>query len=64
MKLIDCQYMVTPFYGPKMHLAKKQTPQRQPETCTAVDAIMGLKAIYRHPRTSPPDPVIKSTRIF
>ena len=43
MKLIDRQYMVTPFYGTRKMavMAEEQTPQRQPETCTAANAING-----------------------
>lgn len=58
MKLIDRQYLATPFYGArkiavwlksKDHLVNRKHVQR-------LMRIMGIKAIYRHPRTSIPSP--------
>jgi len=58
MKLIDRQYLATPFYGArkmaawlksKSHLVNRKHVQR-------LMRIMGIKAIYRHPRTSIPAP--------
>ena len=58
MKLIDCQYMVTPFYGTrKMAIwlkSKRYSVNRK--HVRRLMQLMGLKAIYRHPRTSPPGP--------
>ncbi len=58
MKLIDCQYMVTPFYGTrKMAIwlkSKRYSVSRK--HVRRLMQLMGLKAIYRHPRTSPPGP--------
>ena len=58
MKLIDCQYMVTPFYGTrKMAVwlkSKRHSVNRK--HVRRLMQLMGLKAIYRHPRTSPPGP--------
>ena len=58
MKLIDCQYMVTPFYGTrKMAIwlkSKRYSVNRK--HVRRLMQLMGLKAIYRHPRTSPPVP--------
>ena len=56
MKLIDRQYLATPFYGArkiaawlksKDHLVNRKHVQR-------LMRIMGIKSIYRHPRTSIP----------
>ncbi len=58
MKLIDRQYLATPFYGArkiaawlksKSHLVNRKHVRR-------LMRIMGIKAIYRHPRTSIPAP--------
>ncbi len=58
MKLIDCQYMVTPFYGTrKMAIwlkSKRYSVNRK--HVRRLMQLMCLKAIYRHPRTSPPGP--------
>ena len=58
MKLIDCQYMVTPFYGTrKMAVwlkSKRHSVNRK--HVRRLMQLMGLKAIYRRPRTSPPGP--------
>ncbi len=58
MKLIDQQYLVTPFYGLRRmkvwldrqgHLVNRKRVRRLTRT-------MGLQAIYRRPRTSQPGP--------
>ena len=58
MKLIDCQYLATPFYGARKmtawlkshgHIVNRKRIRRLMQ-------VMGLKAIYRHPRTSKPAP--------
>jgi putative transposase len=58
MKLIDRQYLMTPFYGARKiatclkgqgHLVNRKRVRR-------LMCIMGLKAIYRRPRTSKPAP--------
>jgi len=58
MKLIDRQYLVTPFFGTRKiavclksegHLVNRKRVRR-------LMRLMGLKAIYRRPRTSKPDP--------
>ena len=58
MKLIDRQYLVTPFYGARKiatclkspgHLVNRKRVRR-------LMRLMGLKAIYRRPRTSKPAP--------
>jgi putative transposase len=58
MKLIDCQYMVTPFYGTrKMAVClKSKCHNVNRKHVRRLMQLMGLKAIYRHPRTSPPGP--------
>jgi len=58
MKLIDCQYLVTPFYGARRMSAwlKKQGHQVNRKRVRRLMRIMGLKAIYRLPRTSKPAP--------
>lgn len=61
MKLIDRQYLMTPFYGARKiatclkgqgHLVNRKRVRR-------LMCIMGLKAIYRRPRMSKPAPVHK-----
>jgi len=58
MKLIDRQYMVTPFYGTRKMAAwlkgKRHSVNRK--HVRRLMQLMGLKAIYRCPRTSPPGP--------
>ena len=58
MKLIDRQYLATPFYGARKiaaclkghgHLVNRKRVRR-------LMSLMGLKAIYRRPRTSKPAP--------
>jgi len=58
MKLIDHQYLVTPFYGARKIAAwlKSQGQRVNRKRVRRLLRIMGLKAIYRHPRTSKPAP--------
>ena len=54
MKLIDCQYLATPFYGArKITACLKSRGQRvNRKHVRRLMQLMGLKAIYRRPRTS------------
>ena len=56
MKLIDRQYLVTPFYGARKIAAwlKRQNFNVNRKRVRRIMRIMGLKAIYRKPRTSKP----------
>jgi putative transposase len=56
MKLIDCQYLATPFYGARKIAAwlKSQGRRVNRKRVRRLMRIMGLKAIYRRPRTSKP----------
>ena len=56
MKLIDHQYLATPFYGARKMAAwlKNQGPQVNRKRVRRLMRVMGLKAIYRRPRTSVP----------
>jgi putative transposase len=56
MKLIDRQYLVTPFYGARKIAAwlKSQGRRVNRKRVRRLMRIMGLKAIYRRPRTSKP----------
>jgi len=58
MKLIDRQYLATPFYGARKIVAwlKKQAYGINRKRVRRLMRIMGLKAIYRRPRTSQPAP--------
>jgi len=58
MKLIDRQYLATPFYGARRMAAwlKKQGYRVNRKRVRRLMQIMGLKAIYRRPRTSTPAP--------
>jgi len=58
MKLIDCQYLATPFYGArKITACLKSRGQRvNRKHVRRLMQLMGLKAIYRRPRTSKPAP--------
>jgi putative transposase len=58
MKLIDRQYLVTPFYGARKIAAwlKSQNYSVNRKRVRKLMRIMGLKAIYRRPRTSKPVP--------
>jgi len=56
MKLIDRQYLVTPFYGARKIAAwlKSQGHMVNRKRVRRLMCLMGLKAIYRRPRTSKP----------
>ena len=56
MKLIDRQYLVTPFYGARKIAAwlKSQSYEVNRKRIRCLMRLMGLKAIYRRPRTSKP----------
>ena len=58
MKLIDRQYLATPFYGARRIAAwlKKQGYRVNRKRVRRLMRLMGLKAIYRRPRTSQPAP--------
>jgi putative transposase len=58
MKLIDRQYLVTPFYGARKIAAwlKGQKYRVNRKRIRRLMRLMGLKAIYRRPRTSKPAP--------
>ena len=58
MKLIDRQYLATPFYGARKIAAwlKSQNYSVNRKRVRRLMRIMGLKAIYRRPRTSKPAP--------
>ena len=58
MKLIDRQYLVTPFYGARKIAAwlKNQNYSVNRKRVRRLMQLMGLKAIYRRPRTSQPAP--------
>jgi putative transposase len=58
MKLIDCQYLVTPFYGARKIAAwlKGQDHIVNRKRVRRLMRLMGIKAIYRRPKTSKPAP--------
>ncbi len=58
MKLIDRQYLDTPFYGARKIVAwlKSQCQRVNRKRVRRLMRLMGLKAIYRRPRTSQPAP--------
>jgi len=58
MKLIDRQYLVTPFYGARKIAAwlKGQDYSVNRKHVRRLMHLMGLRAIYRRPRTSKPAP--------
>ena len=58
MKMIDRQYLATPFYGSRKIAAwlKSQSQQVNRKRVRRLMSVMGLKAIYRHPKTSKPAP--------
>jgi len=58
MKLIDRQYLSTPFYGARKIAAwlKSQGQRVNRKRVRRLIQIMGLKVIYRRPRTSQPAP--------
>jgi putative transposase len=64
MRLIDSQYLATPFYGSRKIAAwlKSQNYSVNRKRVRRLMRIMGLKAIYRRPRTSKPGAVIRFTR--
>jgi putative transposase len=61
MKLIDRQYLATPFYGSRKIAAwlKKQGYKVNRKRVRRLMRIMGIRAIYRRPRTSKPAPGYK-----
>ena len=61
MKLIDHQYLATPFYGARKMTVwlKSQHKIVNRKRIRRLMQIMGLQAIYQHPRTSKPGPVNK-----
>jgi putative transposase len=58
MKLIDRQYLATPFYGARKIAAwlKSECHSVNRKRVRRLMQLMGLKAIYRRPRTSTPAP--------
>ena len=58
MKLIDRQYLATPFYGARKIAAwlKSQNKLVNRKHVRRLMRIMGIRAIYRRPRTSKPAP--------
>jgi putative transposase len=58
MKLIDRQYLVTPFYGARKIAVwlKSQNYSVNRKRVRRLMRVMGLKALYRRPRTSQPAP--------
>ena len=56
MKLIDRQYLATPFYGARKIAAwlKSQSYQVNRKRVRRLMQLMGIRAIYRRPRTSQP----------
>jgi len=58
MKLIDRQYLATPFYGARKIAAwlKSQGHKINRKRVRRLMQVMGIKAIYRRPRTSKPAP--------
>jgi len=58
MKLIDHQYLATPFYGARKIAAwlNSQSHQVNRKRVRRLMQLMGLKAIYRRPRNSKPSP--------
>ena len=58
MKLIDRQYLMTPYYGARKIAAclKSQGHLVNRKRVRRLMRLMGLKAIYRRPRTNKPKP--------
>ena len=58
MKLIDRQYLATPFYGARRMAAwlKKQGYKVNRKRVRRLMRIMGIEAVYRRPKTSKPAP--------
>ena len=56
MKLMDQQYLLTPFYGSRRMMVwlKRQRHQVSRKRIQRLMRTMGLQAIYRRPRTSQP----------
>jgi putative transposase len=56
MKLIDQQYLATPFYGPRKIAAwlKRKNKLVNRKHVRRLMRIMGIRAIYRRPKTSKP----------
>jgi len=64
MKMIDRQYLVTPFYGARKMAAwlKSQGHKINRKRVRRLMQIMGIKAIYRHPGLASQQQLIKPTR--
>lgn len=59
MNLIDHQYLVTPFYGARkmaVELTKQTGLPINRKRVRRLMQLMGIRAVYRHPRTSKPAP--------
>lgn len=59
MKLIDRQYLATPFYGARkiaVELKKQEGLTVNRKRIRRLMQLMGIRAIYQRPRTSKPDP--------
>jgi len=56
MRMMDCQYLLTPFYGARKMVAwlKSQGHKVNRKRIRRLMRMMGLRAIYRRPRTSTP----------
>jgi len=56
MKMIDCQYLLTPFYGARKMAAwlKSRGHVVSRKRVRRLMRLMGLRAVYRRPRTSTP----------
>ena len=65
MKMIDRQYLATPFYGARRLAAwlKNQGYRVNRKRVRRLMQVTGLKAIYRRPGTSTPDRVTETTPI-
>src|SRR4030042_7100442 len=57
MKLIDRQYLATPFYGTRRRAAwvESQGHRVNRKRVRRLMCVMGIKAIYRGPKTSKPE---------
>ena len=59
MKLIDRQYLAAPFYGARkiaVALKKQEGLTVNRKRVRRLMQLMGIRAVYRHPRTSKPAP--------
>lgn len=58
MRMIDCQYLLTPFYGARKMAAwlKSRGHVVNRKRVRRLMRLMGLRAVYRRPRTSTPAP--------